>query len=402
MREYERRRMERLAREKKVRNFMIVCGIAVLVLLVAGLIFAFKNYSERNKKSSSGIKSASAGEVVNSAEAHEQKEHQPDKITVAATPSPSPDPRPVYEVPVFTKTAATVSLPADPDPLNYEDMLELTPAKNAAKPYDPEIDDDIQKVQFINSSYAILVDLETGNIVAERDADKIISPASMTKVLTVLTAMDYLTEEDLDKTYTITQEIVDYALVNECSAVGYQKDMEITVRELIYGTILCSGADAALALAEYVAGSQEAFVELMNKRAEEFGISSSAHFTNVVGLYDENLHCKVGDMAVILACAMQNEFLAEVLNTRKCNSSVITESGEAEEISNWFLRRIEDKETNGNVIAAKTGFVDEAGCCAVSMLETPAGRRYICVTGNAYSSWRCIYDHTALYRCFTE
>ena len=85
---------------------------------------------------------------------------------------------------------------------------------------------------------------------------------------------------------------------------------------LFYGTILSSGADAALGLATYVAGSQEAFVALMNEKLEELGIADTAHFTNCVGLYDEAHKCTVSDMAVILEAAMDNDLCREVLGAR--------------------------------------------------------------------------------------
>ena len=72
------------------------------------------------------------------------------------------------------------------------------------------------------------------------------------------------------------------------------------------------------------------------------------------------------------------------------------------EVSNWFLRKIEDKEMDGNVVAAKTGFVNESGCCAASYYEADNGKRYICVTGNSFSSWRTIYDHLSVYRSLTD
>ena len=71
-------------------------------------------------------------------------------------------------------------------------------------------------------------------------------------------------------------------------------------------------------------------------------------------------------------------------------------------ISNWFLRRIEDKETNGEVVCAKTGYVAQSGSCAASYEVTDSGKHYICVTADTYSSWRCIYDHVAIYQEYTE
>ncbi|MCR5093787.1 MAG: D-alanyl-D-alanine carboxypeptidase, partial [Lachnospiraceae bacterium] len=72
------------------------------------------------------------------------------------------------------------------------------------------------------------------------------------------------------------------------------------------------------------------------------------------------------------------------------------------EISNWFLRRIEDKDAHGEVMCAKTGFVDQSGCCAASYQISNDGGHYFCVTGNAWSSWRCIYDHVRIYDLYTN
>ena len=66
-------------------------------------------------------------------------------------------------------------------------------------------------------------------------------------------------------------------------------------------------------------------------------------------------------------------------------------------VSNWFLRRIEDKDTHGEVLCAKTGFVAQSGSCAASLASDKNGKEYICVTAGSTSSWRCIYDHVELY-----
>ena len=260
------------------------------------------------------------------------------------------------------------------------------------------------KTTQMTSTYMVLVDLDTDEIIAERDCDKVVSPASMTKILTVLTAREFISEKNLDDTFKITADIVDYVGKNDCSAVGFQVDDEVTVRDLLYGTILCSGADAAIGLARYCCGDEQTFVDVMNSKVEQMGLAETAHFTNVVGVYNEDLHCTMKDMSVILATAIQDDLLLDVLSKRKYYTDIKYEDLEMPdgiEISNWFLRRIEDKEFDGNVIAAKTGYVSEAGCCAASYYEADNGKRYICVTGNSFSSWRAIYDHVAVYRSLT-
>ena len=252
----------------------------------------------------------------------------------------------------------------------------------------------------IASSYAILVDLDTNEIIVDRDSDVVVSPASMTKIMTILVAADYI--KDLKDVVTVSKESVEYCWEYDCSAVGFQIGEKVTVEDLLYGTILPSGADAALELAKYVAGSEEAFVALMNEKLEELGLSKTAHFTNVVGTFHEDHHCTMKDMAIILSVAIQNDLCKKVLSEHEYFTTKTKENPEGCDISNWFLRRIEDKDTNGLVVCGKTGFVDEAGCCAASYEVSNSGKNYICVTANTYSSWRCIYDHVELYSKFTK
>ncbi|OUP17769.1 hypothetical protein B5F29_12575 [Lachnoclostridium sp. An196] len=250
------------------------------------------------------------------------------------------------------------------------------------------------------STYALLVDLDNNTVVAQRNANDRMIPASMTKILTVLVAAEHVA--DLEDTFTITREITDYSYSNDCSAVGFGDGETVTVRDLLYGTVLPSGADAAAGLAFYVSGSLEGFVDLMNEKLDELGLSDTAHFTNCVGLYDENHYCTPYDMAVILKAAVENELCREVLSAHTYTTSPTEQHPEGITISNWFLRRIEDKETNGEVVCAKTGYVAQSGSCAASYEVTDSGKHYICVTADTYSSWRCIYDHVAIYQEYTE
>lgn len=247
------------------------------------------------------------------------------------------------------------------------------------------------------STHALLVDASTDTIVAAKGAYEQISPASMTKVLTVLVAAEQITEADLDDTFTMTLEITDYAYVNDCSSVGFLNDEVVTVRDLFYGTVLPSGGDAAVGLATYIAGSHEAFVDMMNEKLEELGLAETAHFTNCVGLYDKEHYCTIYDMAVIMKAAMENELCREFLSAHTYTTQPTTQHPEGIIISNWFLRRIEDKDTGGEVIGAKTGYVVQSQNCAVSYGTFAGGTPYICVTAGSTSSWRCIYDHVEIF-----
>ncbi len=252
----------------------------------------------------------------------------------------------------------------------------------------------------VTSTRAILVDADNRTVLYQRGAGDRISPASMTKVLTLLVAAEHVS--NLEDTFTITREITDYSYSHDCSAVGFDENETVTVKDLLYGTILPSGGDAAAGLAYYVSGSLDGFVELMNQKLQELGLSGSAHFTNCVGLYDDNHYCTLYDLAVIMEAAMDNELCREILNTRTYVTSATEQHPDGITISNWFLRRIEDKDTHGEIIGAKTGYVVQSGNCAVSFCKGSSGRQYICVTADAHSAWRCIYDHVAVYQTYAE
>ncbi|MCD8122794.1 MAG: serine hydrolase [Clostridiales bacterium] len=271
-----------------------------------------------------------------------------------------------------------------------------------AKGYAPQETDATVAItsENVQSSYALLVDLDENTIAGQKNAYDRISPASMTKILTVLVAAEHVT--DLDDTFTITREITDYSYSNDASAAGFAVDEVVTVRDLMYGTILPSGADAAAGLAMYVAGSLDDFVGMMNEKLDELGLSDSAHFTNCVGFYDDSHYCSIYDMAMILKAAVENDLSREVLTAHIYTTSQTEQHPDGIELSNWFLRRIEDKDTHGEVVCAKTGYVLQSGNCAASYAVTESGKHYICVTANAHSAWRCIYDHVAVYQEYTK
>lgn len=254
----------------------------------------------------------------------------------------------------------------------------------------------------MQSTYAVLVDLTDGSVICQKDGFVRINPASMTKILTVLVAAEHLKESDLDQTVTIELDDTDYAYVHDLSAVNWAAGEKTTVRDLFYGTILPSGADAAHALAKYVAGDEETFVEMMNEKVAELGLADTTHFTNCVGSYNTDHYSTCADMAMILKAAIENDFCYEVLKEHIYTTTLTPEHPEGIVISNWFLRRIEDKDTNGEVIGAKTGYVKESGSCASSFMISRTGHPYLCTTADAHSSWRCIYDHVDIYTNYTK
>lgn len=370
----ERRRRMRLERQRRLRRRRMVkryLCLGIAVVLIVSVTFAIKAGKKPKAKESpldiQPIESISPTDEPLTEDIGEELQEAGENtgITDSAEETDSPEPEeepPVYQ---FTSTEDTVAI-------------------NSAE---------------VNSTNAILVDEDANVIIASKGANDRIYPASMTKVLTVLVAAEHLAKEDLDDTFTMTLEITDYAYVNDCSSVGFSDGEEVPVRDLFYGTVLPSGGDAAVGLATYVAGSHEAFVELMNEKLKELGISDSAHFTNCVGIYDDNHYCTVYDMAVIMKAAMQNDLCREVLSAHTYTTAATKEHPDGIAISNWFLRKIEDKDMGGEVLCGKTGYVVQSKNCAVSYSDI-RGTTYICVTTGAHSGWRCIYDHVEIYNSY--
>ena len=264
-----------------------------------------------------------------------------------------------------------------------------------------QITDDLTSDE-MNSRCAVVIDLTSNTVLARKDMDAVIVPASMTKLLTLLTAVEAIEDHgSLTDTVVIDFDITDYCYRHDCSVAGFLKDESVTVEQLLYATILPSGADGALGLAKYVAGGQDAFVELMNEKAEALGIADTARFANCIGLYDENNVCTLRDMAVILAAVMENDLCRKIVTTKIYEIPASDAHPEGMVLSNWFLRKIEDHVPEGlEVIGGKTGFVDQSGSCAASCAQGPDGSLYLCVTADTFSSWRCIKDHVSLYTTY--
>lgn len=252
----------------------------------------------------------------------------------------------------------------------------------------------------VNANFAILVDADAGLVVAEKNGSAKMYPASMTKVMTLLVACEHIT--DLNEKLEITQDIVDYVKKEGASNCGFKAGEQVTMLDLLYGLILPSGADAALALVRRIAGSEEQFVTLMNQKAQQLGISATTHFTNCTGLYNDNHYSTAEDMAIIMRAASQNSVAATILTTRSYTTQANNKRSTGLSFSNLFLKRIDTQTTGGQVNFAKTGYVAKAGNCAVSYFTAASGRHYICVTGKTSGAWNVVSAHAALYSQYAK
>ncbi len=248
---------------------------------------------------------------------------------------------------------------------------------------------------FIDSDNAILIDLDDGKIVAQKAADDIIAPASMTKILTLLLAVENL--PDLTQSFTMTAKIVGEKYSKGASLSGFAPGEVLTVEDLLYGAILPSGADATCALATMVSGSESAFADLMNQKAREFGLATAV-FSNSSGLDDTPNRCTVHDVAVILSAAVDNEICLNVLSTYQRTTSCTAKHPEGLLLTSTLFSRMYGTEPgNATIVAGKTGYTTEAGNCLATYGISKSGKHYILVTANAHGRWKAIHDHINVY-----
>lgn len=253
----------------------------------------------------------------------------------------------------------------------------------------------------ITANYAVVFDLDKGSILAEKNSSQTMNPASMTKVMSLLLFAENL--PDQNKKLTITQDIIRFVQQRGASNCGFIAGEEVAVKDLLYGVILPSGADAVLALCKEVSGSETKFAELMNKRAKEMGLSSQCYFQNATGLYHGTHHMTVKDMGQIMATAMQNPTARGILMTENYQMSPTNKHANGLKFTNLFLQRIKTQDLGGaRVEMAKTGFVSQSKFCAVSSGKGKNGRNLLIVTGGSSGTWQAVRDQAALYKLFSS
>lgn len=232
----------------------------------------------------------------------------------------------------------------------------------------------VQAQPDVSAQCSILMDAATDTVLSEKNADCQMLIASTTKIMTALVVMENCNLED---TLTVKTE---YTLV-EGSSMYLKAGEKLKVREVLYGLMLSSGNDAAVALACHTAGSIDKFAKMMNAKAKELGMNNSS-FKNPHGLDADGHYSTARDMAVLTVAAMDNHDFAEVVSTKSINVA-----GRYLTNHNKLLWKYD------GVLGVKTGFTRSAGRSLVSCAERD-GMRLVCVTLNAPDDWD---DHGALY-----
>lgn len=225
-----------------------------------------------------------------------------------------------------------------------------------------------------SASAAILMDAASGRVLYEQNADARMLIASTTKIMTALVA---IREGNLADTVKVSRK----AAYTEGSSMYLKEGEILTLETLLYGLMLCSGNDAAVAIAEHISGSEANFAKLMNETAADLGMKSTS-FANPNGLDHEKHYSTARDMAVLACAAMKNETLSRIVSTR-----TVTIGGRTMTNHNKLLSYME------GCIGLKTGYTKAAGRTLVSCAEQN-GQRLVAVTLQDGNDWA---DHQALY-----
>lgn len=235
----------------------------------------------------------------------------------------------------------------------------------------------------VNAEAAVVMDADSGRLLYAQNPDKRLANASTTKIMTALLTLE---QPDQDRYFTVDSD----AIQVEGTTMGLQPGDSVTLHQLAAGMLLPSGNDAANAAAVEIAGSEEAFVRLMNQRAAELGLENT-QYRNPSGLDAEGHYSSARDLATLAAHALENEDFVDIVSKQEIrmafgnppyNRSLYT--------TNKLLERYP------YAIGVKTGYTDDAGLCLVTAAEKD-GTRLIIVTLNGKDD---VNTHMRLYEHF--
>lgn len=222
----------------------------------------------------------------------------------------------------------------------------------------------------ITSDYVILYNLNDNKVLYELNSEDKTQIASLTKIMATIVGIE--NNENLDEEVVITREALKG--YTDYTKVGFKVGDKVTVRDLLYGVMLPSGADASLALSIHTAGSVSGFVELMNDKAIELGLKNTL-FDNPIGEDSEENYSSAKDVAIILKYALKDPTFRDIFNAREYTISSINKTVKSTLIMYSKSYGLDVTDING----AKSGFTDEAGVCLAST-ATIDGVDYLLVT----------------------
>lgn len=213
----------------------------------------------------------------------------------------------------------------------------------------------------ISADYVAVVDQKSGKLICERNAEEQMYPASLTKMMTAILAIEEF--PDLSPRITVTSEMLNGLKMSDASVAGFQVGDQPTVEDLLYGISLSSGADACNALAIAHFGSTVPFVMQMNGKAKELGMTST-HFANVTGLHDADNYTTAKDMAKLVQYCVKNKTFVKIFSADSYTTSSLLSAPNGIHMYSMvrYLAAMHGLSLPG-LIGAKTGYTVPAGRC---------------------------------------
>ena len=216
----------------------------------------------------------------------------------------------------------------------------------------------------VESDAAICMDGNTGTVLYGKNIEKQEYPASITKIMTVLLALE---NGNLDDTVTFSENAV-YSIEYGSAHLGLTEGEELTLEQCLYGIMLASANEISNAVAEHIGGSVEKFADMMNQKAEELGCVNT-HFVNPNGLHDDNHYTCAYDMALITQAAMKYDKFREIIHTQEYCYPETNLVKEKRYFANHHGMLMDESRAYDGFIGGKTGYTDEAWNTLVSTAE---------------------------------
>lgn len=289
------------------------------------------------------------------------------------------------------KTSSYSPLKITPD--SSEDRTAPVPPQQIEP--DPSVSISFDK---LNSPNAILIRLKDHTILMQKNSEDKIYPASLTKMMTAIVAIENL--PDLKEEIKLTNSTFQGLYEADASMAGFQPGEQVRAIDLLYGAMLPSGAECCIGLVDQIAGSEQKFVKLMNQKAADLGMENT-HFENSTGLHNENHYTTVKDLAVLLSYALQNNTFREVFTSSRHSTRPTNRHPDGITFYSTMFKGLSDQNIiGGKILGGKTGYTDEAGLCLASLARA-GNKEYVLVTagakGDNHSEQFNITDAIAVY-----
>lgn len=224
----------------------------------------------------------------------------------------------------------------------------------------------------------MLVDLDTDEVIAQKNKDKVKYPASLTKIVTTMVSLNNI--KDLQETAIVSQHAIDAVSGRDAQVAGLKAGDSVNYEQLLYLTMVYSACDACQVLAESIGGSEEAFADMMNEWVKSIGCKNT-HFTNPDGLHDDEHYTTAADMKLITLAAIENPTFLKI-----CSTTSYTYGDTTFTHTNFMLDKSQSLYYYAYAQGIKTGSTSQAGYCVITMAQKDDHRYLVVVMDSPMQS----------------